>query len=119
MHTIFAQPGPDAHPGPDAAAQQRADRLARATAEQMEMALSFLSRIDPEAFEIALTAATPAADEIHEDARARHSASSTAAGTWSGNSVGGTTTVCAAASASRPVAMARLPLTDAIGPVYN
>jgi hypothetical protein len=33
----------------------------------METALAFLSMIDPEAFEIALTAATPAADEVHED----------------------------------------------------
>jgi len=33
----------------------------------MEMALSFLSRIDPEAFEIALNAATPADGDLHED----------------------------------------------------
>jgi hypothetical protein len=67
MHTIFAQPGSDAHPDPDAAARQRADRLARANAEQMEMALSFLSRIDPEAFEIVLNAAAPTDGDIHED----------------------------------------------------
>jgi hypothetical protein len=67
METIITQPGPDAHPDPDAAARKRADRLARATSEEMEAALAFLSMIDPEAFEIALTAATPAADEIHED----------------------------------------------------
>jgi hypothetical protein len=41
MHAIIAQPGPDMHPDPDAAAQQRADRLARATTEQMETALAF------------------------------------------------------------------------------
>jgi len=70
MHTIIAQPGPDAHPDPDAAARERADRLARATAEQMEMALAFLSRIDPESFEIALTAATSADGDIHEDEEA-------------------------------------------------
>jgi hypothetical protein len=66
MHTIIAQPGQDAHPDPDAA-RQCADRLARVTADQMEMALSFLSRIDPEAFEIALNAATPDADQSRED----------------------------------------------------
>ena len=64
MHTIIAQSGQDAHPDLDAAARQRADRLARATAEQMEAALAFLSMIDPEAFEIALTAVAPARDEI-------------------------------------------------------
>ena len=62
MHTIIAQPGQDAHPDPDAAERQRADRL-----EQMEAALAYLSMIDPEAFEIALTAATTAAGDIHED----------------------------------------------------
>jgi hypothetical protein len=67
MQTIIAQPGQDAHPDPDAAARQRADRLARATADQMEVALAYLSMIDPEAFEIALAAATSAADEIRED----------------------------------------------------
>jgi hypothetical protein len=67
MKTIIAQPGQDAHPDPDAAARQRADRLARATADQMEVALAYLSMIDPEAFEIALAAATSAADEIRED----------------------------------------------------
>jgi hypothetical protein len=67
MQTIIAQPGPDAHPDPDAAARQRADQLARATADQVEAALAYLSMIDPEAFEIAFTAA---ADEIHEDEEA-------------------------------------------------
>jgi hypothetical protein len=38
MHTIFAQPGPGAHPDPDAAARQRADRLAGATVDQVEAA---------------------------------------------------------------------------------
>ena len=67
MHTIIAQPGQDAHPDPDSAARHRADQLARATADQMEAALAYLSMIDPEAFEIAFTAATPDADQIHED----------------------------------------------------
>jgi hypothetical protein len=70
MHTIIARPGPDANPDPDAAAQQRADRLARATTDQMEMALAFLSMINPEAFEIALNAAAPADGDLHEDEEA-------------------------------------------------
>jgi hypothetical protein len=65
MSTIIAQPGRPAHP--DAAARRRRDRLARTTAGDMEAALAFLSMIDPEAFEIALTAATPPADQIPED----------------------------------------------------
>ena len=63
MQTIIAQPGGHAHPNPDAAARQRRDRLAKATSDQMESALAFLSMIDPEAFEIAFTAVTPAADQ--------------------------------------------------------
>jgi hypothetical protein len=69
MQTIIAQPGQHVHPNPDAAARQRRDRLAKATADQMESALAFLSVIDPEAFEIAFTAVTPAADQP-EDAEA-------------------------------------------------
>ena len=69
MSTIIAQPGRHAHPEPhpDAAARQRRDRLARATVEDMESALAFLSMIDPEAFEIAFTAVTPPG-ETPEDA---------------------------------------------------
>jgi hypothetical protein len=65
MSTIIAQPGPPAHPDehPDAAARRRRDRLARATAGDMEAALAFLSMIDPEAFEIALTAVAPIPDD--------------------------------------------------------
>ena len=70
MHTIIAQPGRGTHPDPDASARQRADRLARVTAGQMEAALAYLSMIDPEAFEIALTAATPDVGDIHEDEEA-------------------------------------------------
>jgi len=69
MQTIIAQAGQHAYPNPDAAARQRRDRLAKATTDQMESALAFLSMIDPEAFEIALTAVTPAADHP-EDAEA-------------------------------------------------
>jgi hypothetical protein len=67
MQTIIAQPAQNAHPNPDQAAQQRADRLAKATTDQMEAALAYLSMIDPEAFEIAFTAAATAADEMPED----------------------------------------------------
>jgi hypothetical protein len=65
MPTIIAQPAREAHPHehPDAAARRRRDRLARTTAADMEAALAFLSMIDPEAFEIALTAAAPTADD--------------------------------------------------------
>jgi hypothetical protein len=75
MPIIIAQPGRPAHPHPDphpdAAARRRRDRLARATAEDLESALAFLSMIDPEAFEIALTAAAPPADQTPEDAETR------------------------------------------------
>jgi len=67
MSTIIAQPGVRAHPDPDEAARQRRDRLARATAEEMESALAYLSMIDPQAFEIAFTAATAPAGETPED----------------------------------------------------
>jgi len=60
MSTIIAQPGRLAHPEPgphpDALARQRRDLLARASAQDMETALTFLGMIDPEAFAIALTA---------------------------------------------------------------
>ena len=66
MQAIIAQPGRHAHPNPDAAARQRRDRLAKATVDQMESALAFLSIIDPEAFEIAFTAVTPGADQSED-----------------------------------------------------
>src|ERR1700728_3611034 len=69
MQTIIAQPGRHAHPNPDAAARARSGQLAKATTDQMESALAFLSTIDPEAFEIAFTAVTPAGDHS-EDAEA-------------------------------------------------
>jgi hypothetical protein len=62
MSTIITQFGRHAHPDPHrspAAARRRQDRLAGATVEDMESALAFLSMIDPEAFEIAFTAAAP------------------------------------------------------------
>jgi hypothetical protein len=67
MPTIIAPSGNHAHANPDRAARQRADRLAKATAEQIETALAYLSAIDPEAFEIAFTAVTAASDEAQED----------------------------------------------------
>lgn len=67
MATIITHPAQYAHPHPDAAARQRADRLAKASNDQIESALAYLSIIDPEAFEIALTAVTPSADDESED----------------------------------------------------
>jgi hypothetical protein len=64
---IMTQPANAAHANPDAAARQRADRLAKATVDQMQTALAFLSALDPEAFEIAFTAVTPAAVGQPED----------------------------------------------------
>jgi|SRR5215469_3737473 len=45
----------------------RAGALARATAAQMETALSLLSMLDPEAFEIAFTAVPPTLDGDDEE----------------------------------------------------
>jgi len=69
MSTIIARPSPEAHPDRDAAARHRADRLAKATTAQMQAALAFLSMIDDEAFEIAMTAVTndPAPDAPDDD----------------------------------------------------
>jgi hypothetical protein len=68
MSTIITQYAPDAHLHPDEAARRRADRLAMASYEQIETALAYLSMIDPEAFEIALTAVrSPVADESEDD----------------------------------------------------
>lgn len=52
-----------ARTGLDASARKRANRLARATANQMEAALALLSMLDPEAFEIAFTAVPIASDD--------------------------------------------------------
>jgi hypothetical protein len=47
MPTIIAPSGNNAHANPDQAARLRADRLAKATPEQTETALAYLSAIDP------------------------------------------------------------------------
>lgn len=67
MQTIITRPAQAAHASPDTLARQRADRLARATTDQMEAALAYLSMIDPEAFGIAFSAVTPADDQPEDD----------------------------------------------------
>ena len=57
MSLIITQPGAPPHVHPDEAARKRRDRLARATAEQAEAALAYLSAIDPPMFEMAMDAA--------------------------------------------------------------
>jgi hypothetical protein len=64
MSSIITQSG--AWASLDASARERADRLARATADQMEAALALLSMLDPEAFEIAFTA-VPTALAVDSD----------------------------------------------------
>jgi hypothetical protein len=63
MSTIITHPAQEAHPDRDGAARKRADRLAKATADHMEAALAYLSMIDPEAFEIAFTAAAEKSED--------------------------------------------------------
>jgi hypothetical protein len=67
MSPIITHPAPEAHPDRDAAARRRADRLAKATPEQMQSALAFLSMIDDEAFEIAFTAVTHTTDDPEDE----------------------------------------------------
>jgi hypothetical protein len=67
MSTIITHPAREAHPDLDAAARKRADRLAKATTDQLQAALAYLSMIDPEAFEIAFTAVAPAVSDEPED----------------------------------------------------
>jgi hypothetical protein len=67
VSTIFTHPAREAHPRLAAAARKRADRLAKATTDQMQAALAFLSMIDSEAFEIAMTAVAPADDAEGDD----------------------------------------------------
>ena len=43
---VIAHPAQEAHPGRDADARKRADRLAKATTDQMQAALAYLSMID-------------------------------------------------------------------------
>ena len=66
MSIIIAHPAQEAHRDRDAAARKRADRLAKATADQMQASLAFLSMIDPEAFEIAFTAVASVPDDDPE-----------------------------------------------------
>jgi hypothetical protein len=72
MSLIITQPVVLAQVHPDEAARKRRDRLARATADQAETALAYLSVIDPLMFEIAmdaadLTAGTAPRDEAAGD----------------------------------------------------
>jgi hypothetical protein len=67
MSTIITHPAQEAHPDRDAAARKRADRLAKATSEEMQAALAYLSIIDSEAFEIAFTAVAPAPDDPEDE----------------------------------------------------
>jgi hypothetical protein len=67
VFTIITQPAQEAHPDRDAAARKRADRLAMATTDQMQVALAYLSMIDSEAFEIAFTAVAQAPDHPEDE----------------------------------------------------
>jgi hypothetical protein len=67
MPTIITHPAREAHPDLDAAARHRADRLAKATTDQIQAALAYLSMIDPEAFEIAFTAVARTTEHESED----------------------------------------------------
>jgi len=67
MSPIITQSTRDAHLNLDAAARRRDDRLSKASYDQIEAALSYLSVIDPEAFEIAMTAVPPATDDSDDD----------------------------------------------------
>jgi hypothetical protein len=67
MTPIITQPAVPAHVHPDEAAGKRAARLARATAEQAEAALAYLSAIDPLMFEIAMDAGTRTAGGAPEE----------------------------------------------------
>ena len=67
MAPIISQPGTPAHVHPDEAARKRRDRLARATAEQAEAALAYLSAIDPLMFEMAMDAADLVAGVAPQD----------------------------------------------------
>jgi hypothetical protein len=66
MSTIISLPVREAHPDRDAEARERVDRLNRATADEMQAALAFLSIIDPDAFEIAFQAVPPNLDTLPE-----------------------------------------------------
>ena len=86
MQPIIVQPGRHAHPNPDAAARQRRDRLAKATADQMESALALLSMIDPEAFEIALAPRPATARRPTSPGKTKPSPCAAGAAPWPGSS---------------------------------
>jgi hypothetical protein len=67
MTPIIAHPAQEAHPDRDAAARKRADRLAKATTDQMQAALAYLSMIDSEAFEIVMTVVAEAPDDPEDE----------------------------------------------------
>lgn len=67
MSTIMPFPVREAHPDLDAEARNRADRLNRATTQEMQAALAFLSMIDPGAFEIAFQAVPASQDALPDD----------------------------------------------------
>jgi hypothetical protein len=64
MSTIIPLPNREAHPDRDAEARMRMDRLNRATTEEMQAALAFLSMIDPGAFEIGFQAVLRNQDDL-------------------------------------------------------
>jgi hypothetical protein len=98
MSSMMTQSGPNTPADLDASARGRADRLARATADQMEAALALLSMLDPEAFEIAFTAIPLILTTATSPSRCAANAAA-----WSPSSP---TTACggstSAATASRP-----------------
>jgi hypothetical protein len=67
MTTLIAEPTQERHAIQGTNNRQRADRLARATSEQMEAALAFLSVMDPEAFDLVFSAVVPDVDDLPED----------------------------------------------------
>ena len=67
LSTTMTHPAQEAHPDRDAAARKRADRLAKATTDQMQAALAYLSMIDPEAFGIAFTAIAESPDDSEDE----------------------------------------------------
>ena len=66
MSVIIPLRAREAHPDLDAEARNRADRLNRATTQEMQAALAFLSMIDPDAFEIAFQA-VPVSPDVFPD----------------------------------------------------
>src|SRR6202034_4183451 len=67
MSTIITHPAREAHPDLDAAARRRADRLAKATTDQIQAAVAYLSMTEPEAFEIDFTAVARTTEHESED----------------------------------------------------